>query len=159
MLRTIIRSPSVEGRPRTCALKSPRVTTSNAPAKPPARPTTFQKLKRSRNTIAASTADQIGVTPMSHPVLVAEVIVSANACSIWCTNTPMNPISASAGQASRGGNCRTSSSNNTAAIANREKISDTGEISRNAAFVATNDTPQKMTAMNAARRGGSIGGT
>src|SRR5581483_1776759 len=70
---------------------------------------------------------------------------------------PANPISMSVGQASRGGSLRTINSNSTLPIANRGVMSVTGDTSRNAAFVATKDMHQKMTAMSAPRRGRNMG--
>lgn len=66
----------------------------------------------------------------------------------------MNPISASCGSASRGGILRTMAINKTAPIANRKKIRVTGDTSRKAALVATNEIPQKITASSAPTRGG-----
>src|SRR5688572_729890 len=64
----------------------------------------------------------------------------------------MNPISASCFHAFRGGSSRTSASNTSAPMTNRQKISVTGDTSRRAAFVATNEIPQKTMAMKARKR-------
>src|SRR5438067_8321859 len=66
----------------------------------------------------------------------------------------MNPISASCGSASRGGRRRTMIASRTEPMANRKKIRVTGDTSRKAALVATNEMPQNTTAVNAPTRGG-----
>src|SRR5437868_6988814 len=73
---------------------------------------------------------------------------------------PTKPIKASAGQASRGGKNapprhETITSSRTVPSAKRVKMSAMGVISRKAAFVATKEIPQRMTAPRAASRGGS----
>src|SRR5688572_32503264 len=68
----------------------------------------------------------------------------------------MKPISASEPHASRGGNCRTMASSTTDPMTKRMKISVTGATSARAAFVATNDTPQKTIATPARKRGENI---
>src|SRR4051812_17260643 len=73
---------------------------------------------------------------------------------------PMNPINANAGQALRGGStlapCRHRMiSKSPRPSAKRVKISVGGDISRNAAFVATNEIPHRTTATRAAIRGGN----
>src|SRR2546421_7181996 len=74
---------------------------------------------------------------------------------------PTKPISASAGHEVRGGSgdaprSDTMASNNAVPSANRVKMSVTGEISRNAALVATNEMPQSTIARSAATRGESV---
>src|SRR5947207_3328972 len=66
----------------------------------------------------------------------------------------MKPMSASGPHESRGGVFRTTRFRSAAATAKRKKMSVTNEISRKTALVATNEIPQKTTAMNAPRRGG-----
>src|ERR1041385_3496407 len=66
----------------------------------------------------------------------------------------MKPISASGAHESRAGIFRTTRFRSTAATAKRKKMSVTNEISRKTALVATNEMPQKTTAMSAPARGG-----
>ena len=147
------------GRARRPGLARPRDTTSAAPAKPSTSPATLPVPKRSRRNSAASTADQMGISPTIQPACTAVVSRMPKAWSSWWKPTPTKPISASGPHESRGGTSgrrRAASVASSSAVpsAEREKMSVTGEISRSAALVATNEIPQRTTARKACRRGG-----
>jgi hypothetical protein len=77
VLASTSRSPPVAGSASSRALRSPRVTTSTAPANPIRSPATFRAPNLSLSSRAARIADQSGMSPMSQPVFTALVRVSA----------------------------------------------------------------------------------
>src|ERR1043166_6369562 len=88
-------------------------------------------------------------------------MVSPKACSIWWKKMPTKPIKARAGQASLGGKGFSPFSarilkSSAVPKAKRVKIKVTGESSRSAAFVATNEQPHIRIVSDKAIGGGNV---
>ena len=155
----ISRSPSVDGRPNAPALKSPRVTTSSAPANPPTRPITFHDAEPLAQHDPRQHRGPERRQPDQPARIRGRVSVSAIRLQHLMHEHADEPHQRQLPPRRRGGNSRTSASSTSAPIANRQKINVTGDTSRRAAFVATNEIPQKTTAMKARKRGDKHAGS